>query len=123
MLFLDDTIEPIVASKNHRCRACGKKGASWLVDFRDPDNEIAQAQKVPMCGWCVMYSNKSAWGYSNRDELVHVGRAAKHQGERTHREVILDELGRLSAKHADQFMLGVAFTTKAFQKGGRFAPA
>jgi hypothetical protein len=108
------------------CVACERRRASWEAAVRGIETEpnedgiyLAATGMMPMCGWCIMYSGKSTWGYENRDEILNVGRAAQEQALKVRRDPPqLDERGRLDPEGAERFMLGVAFTVKMMSKMG-----
>ena len=110
----------------HLCCACESRPGSWKVAVREiktkPTEDglyLEHTGMLPMCGWCILYSGKSQWEHANREEILHVGRAAQEQALKVNRKPPqLDERGRLDPGAAERFMLGVAFTVKMIGKFG-----
>jgi hypothetical protein len=101
-----------ILEERKSCLVCGRRVASWRATRRGGEAE-------PMCAWCVMYSPQSAWGYANRAELLHVGRAAQESAARAGKDVPeLDPRGRLQPSAAERFLLGVVFTDRALRQLG-----
>lgn len=118
----DDHVEPVSAVPRQPCQAVceGERQASWQAPAK------VGGKPMLFCGWCLLYSNMSQWGYDNRDELRYVGgyckgQAALSQSKRTHHPE-LDERHRLNPEEAERFCLGIGFTTKLLEHGplGRF---
>ena len=110
LMFDSEEVEPILASQKIPCTACQKRSSPWKAALK------GQEEKVPLCGWCVMYAG-SQWGHDNREELLHVGRtcvgmAAQHNKPVPH----LDERGRLAPPDAERYMMGIAFTSRMFRR-------
>lgn len=121
MLTLGDQVE--ILNERCTCMACHRRVASWMAEQRrEVPREGGRTWRQSMCGWCVLYSPSSAWGHANREELLHVGRAAQETALKSSRgEVpVLDDRGRLAPPEAEKFLLGVAFTDRMLkQLGGR----
>lgn len=117
MLYVEDgELEAILVSERHRCVVCkhDKSFAAWRVEPKDG------GEHVPMCSWCVMYSNQAKWGWENREELSAVGALCKtaaeqSRGRNTHVPQ-LDERHRIGRGDADKWMMGVQFTSRALRK-------
>lgn len=118
MLYVEENeLEAILVSERHKCSVCNhrKNFAAWRVE---PLGALGD-ERVPMCSWCVMYSNKAKWGYENREELSAVGALCKTTAERTRGKNThvpkLDARHRLNRKEADRWLLGVQFTSRALR--------
>ena len=129
LAFTSDEIEVSKESKE-TCCVCERRRAMWLaypkssdlVGVGDVSIFLKSAIKIPMCGWCIMYSEGCQWGHEERDEILHIGRASQEQAAKSGKKIpSLDERGRLTPPDAERFMLGVAFTSKMLTKVGRMA--
>lgn len=124
LVFTDDEIEVNRADGSPQtCVVCERRRAMWnavvqtIPDERDGIFLRKTDEKSPMCGWCVLYSLYCQWGYENREEILHVGRAAQEHAAKSNKTVpALDERGRLVPEDAERFMLGVAFTSKMIRQ-------
>lgn len=113
MLLLNKEDIEIVSQEKNICSCCEKRRATWKVRSKE------SGEMVLMCGWCTLYSGKSKWGYENRDDILHVGRAAQEQALKVNRPIPeIDDRGRIFPGDAERFLLGVAFTTKLVPKLG-----
>lgn len=122
MLTLGDQVE--ILDERCTCMACQRRVASWMaLERREIPRVGGEPWRKSMCGWCVLYSPLSAWGYANREELLHVGRAVQEMALKARREGIpvLDDRGRLAPSDAEKFLLGVVFTDRMVRRfvGGR----
>ena len=126
MLLFDNKEIVMLEEGKYACVSCERRRAAWEATVREMDTKpneegiyVKATGMMPMCGWCILYSGKSTWGYENRDEILHVGRAAQEQALKVNRTPPeLDERGRLDPEAAERFMLGVAFTVKMVSKLG-----
>lgn len=119
MLYFDkDEVVPTLESEGRkRCAICEERVAPWKTLRRD------SVEKVPCCGWCLLYSNETRWGYLNRDELASVGKGAVAVAARANKDLpILDQRHRLSSTDAERFVAGIFATSRALRGPlGRFA--
>jgi len=116
MLFFTKEEIEVARKSNTKCVVCKKRRASW----RSVRRNSAEKGKVPMCGWCIMHSGESVWGYENRDEILYVGKAAQEQAVKIGKALpALDERGRLMPEDSEKFLLGVAFTSKMLSRVGK----
>jgi hypothetical protein len=127
LAFTSDEVEVIDDEAKHTCVVCEARRAMWLAHLKstEPSDDgifVAATDRVTMCGWCIMYSEACKWGHEERDEILHVGRAAQEHAMKHYKPLpAIDERGRLMPEDADRFMLGVAFTSKMLKKMGRIA--
>lgn len=106
MLYFDpDQVEPI-AKERLTCVLCRKRTATWKTPRK------GGIEKEPMCAFCLLYMG-SEWGHQNRAELLESGRAAqelaaKHDGDMPK----LDKRRRLDPGKCEQYMLGIAYSSR-----------
>lgn len=127
LAFTSDEIEVNKTETKETCAVCEKRRAMWFGVAQTPPTEEGLSirkldGKVPICGWCIMYSGYCQWGHEERDEILHVGRAAQEHAAKANKPIpMIDERGRLMPEDAERFMLGVAFTSKLLTKMGKMA--
>lgn len=113
LYFEEKEVEAIAASEKVVCSICAQRRSSWMASL------LEEEDRVPVCGWCLLYSGKTEWGYRNRDELVHVGMAARDMGLRNRRPSThipeLDGRHRLQPKDAESFVAGVYATSRSLR--------
>lgn len=116
LVILDREVEPL-DKRRVRCAVCGKQEATLTAILK------GRPESGSFCAYCVLYSGRTQWGYDNRDEILHVGRAAQEFAAK-HRKNIpnLDQRGRLQPVDASLFMMGVLFTTKMLERFPRMPP-
>jgi len=110
MLAFEGQEVEISKGSKEMCVECGKRRAMWCaVD--------GEGEKVSLCGWCLLYCERSKWGYERREEILYVGKAAQEHAAKAGKVIpSLDNLGRLMPEDAERFLLGVAFTSKMLGK-------
>jgi hypothetical protein len=115
LLFKKDEVIPLKTERPPRCQVCKERIAPWMTKLR-------KGEKAPVCGWCLLYSNETEWGYANRAELAHVGKGAEATAARAMRDLpVLDQRHRLSTDDAEKFVAGVFATSQALRGSlGRF---
>jgi len=116
LVILDHEVEPF-DKRRVRCVVCGKQEATLKALFK------SKPETGSFCAYCVLYSGMTQWGYDNRDEILHVGRAAQELATKHNKTIpALDRRGRLQPEDASRFMLGVIFTTKMLERFPRMPP-
>ena len=99
------------------CVSCKERKAVLEADLKD------RPESGYFCAHCVLYSGWTRWGYENRDEILHVGRAAQEMAAKHNKSMPhVDERGRLMPDDANRFMMGVLFTTKMLNRVVHVAP-
>lgn len=127
LAFTSDEIEVNKGEAKETCAVCEKRRAMWIAVAQTPPTEDGLSirkmdGKVSMCAWCILYSGYCQWGHEERDEILHVGRAAQEHAAKSNKPLpALDERGRLVPEDAERFLLGVAFTSKLLTKVGKMA--
>lgn len=127
LAFTSEEVEVNKSEAKETCAVCERRRAMWFGVAQTPPTEEGLSVrkldgKVPMCGWCILYSNYCKWGYESREEILHVGRAAQEHAGKANKPIpMLDERGRLVPEDAERFLLGVAFTSKMLSKVGKMA--
>jgi len=88
------------------CALCRERVGVWT-------GKLLNGEEAHLCAHCLMYSGKTEWGYDNREELLHVGRAAQEQAAKHSKPLpMIDERGKLHPADAEKFIMGVSFTSR-----------
>lgn len=104
LIFAPDDAQPINDGGPHKkCSVCNDRQCTWTAK--------SNAENVPMCGWCLLYSSSSDWGVANDLEMSHVGQLAATTSK--NKSIELDDHGRLSWGDAERFVLGIYATSRA----------
>ena len=100
------------------CSACNKRQATIEADLKD------RPESGYFCAYCLLYSGFTKWGHDNRDEILHIGRAAQEMAAKHGKPIPeVDERGRLSPNDANRFMIGVIFTMKMLNRVVHVSPS
>jgi hypothetical protein len=109
LYFEKDQVLPLKAASAPQCSICKDRKAPWKTNLRTGKAE-------PVCGWCLLYSNETEWGYANRDEVALIGKGAVATAANSGRNLpVLDQRHRLSSVDAEKFVTGIFATSRSLR--------
>lgn len=110
LVIVDKEVKPL-DQRGIWCVSCKAQKATLEADLKD------RPESGYFCAHCVLYSGWTRWGNENRDEILHVGRAAQEMAGKHGKSMPqVDERGRLMPEDATRFMIGVIFTMKMLNR-------